>query len=72
MLIGEISKSETEKIRVQIKEYKGKRYIDCRLHFENEKGEWIPTKKGLTLNSETALKMVEYLQRASKGLEGQA
>jgi len=69
MLIGEISKSETEKICVQIQEYKGHKYIDCRIHFENEKGEWIPTKKGLTLNRETVLEMIEYLQRANKTLE---
>jgi len=70
MVIGEIQKSETEKICVQIQEYKGHKYIDCRIYFENETGEWIPTKKGLTLNRKTAVEMIDFLQKASKAMEG--
>ncbi|MBP6942295.1 MAG: transcriptional coactivator p15/PC4 family protein [Syntrophorhabdaceae bacterium] len=64
VLIGEIPRSETEKILIQIREYKERKYIDCRIHFENDKQEWIPTKKGITLNHDAAQNMIALLQKA--------
>jgi len=51
VLIGEIPRSETEKILIQVREYKERKYIDCRIHFENDKQEWIPMLVTLLLPS---------------------
>ena len=63
MEIGDISKGN-DKIIVAVKEFKGKEYIDIRIHFENDKGEWIPTKKGITIAPDNVDEMIRLLQEA--------
>ena len=70
MQIAEIEKNAKEKIRVSIEEYKGHKFVDCRVYFQDEAGEWRPTKKGIALNDDTIDKVIEALQKASKKLEG--
>jgi hypothetical protein len=65
MQIGEIQKGK-DKIIVTVKEFKGKQYIDLRTHFENDQGEWIPTKKGISLTPDNLDEMIEFLQKAKK------
>lgn len=71
MLIAEIPKNSLERIRVSIDEYKGHKLIDCRVHYQDGQGEWRPTKKGIALNAETILEVIEALQKARQTLEGE-
>jgi hypothetical protein len=48
-IIGEIERNETEKVIVQIKEFKGKQYVDFRIHYLADEEEWKPTRKGFTI-----------------------
>lgn len=70
MLIGEIEKNMKEKIRVSIEEYKGHKFVDCRVYWQDGGGGWKPSKKGIALNDETIDEVIEALQKASKALEG--
>lgn len=55
-------RSETEEIRLTLREYKGKQYIDIRIFFQpKDSAEMIPTKKGLTLT-------VPQIYELTKGL----
>ncbi len=65
MEIGEIPKGK-DKIIVTVKEFKGKQYIDIRTYFENDAGEWIPTKKGISLTPENLDDVIKILQQAKK------
>jgi hypothetical protein len=65
MQIGEIQKGK-DKIIVTVKEFKGKQYIDLRTHFENDQGEWIPTKKGISLTPDNLDDMIGFLQKAKE------
>ncbi|MGA2106814.1 MAG: transcriptional coactivator p15/PC4 family protein [Syntrophorhabdales bacterium] len=69
MMIGEIEKNAKEKIRVSIEEYKGHKYVDCRVYFQDEAREWHPTKKGIALNPDIIDEVIEALQKASEKLE---
>ena len=47
-VIGEIQKNKREKIIVSTNEYQGFKYVDLRVHYEDEvSGEYKPTKKGV-------------------------
>lgn len=70
MLLCEIEKNQKERIRVSIEEFRGTRFIDCRVYFEGEDGEWRPTKKGIALNCDSIDEVIEALQKARKRLEG--
>jgi hypothetical protein len=72
MLITEIDKNTKEKIRVSIDEFRGHKFISVRVYFEDDKGQWLPTKKGITLNGETIDPVIEALQKGSKKLENKS
>jgi len=69
MVISEIEKNLKEKIRVSIEEYRGTRFIDCRVYWEDDQGQWKPSKKGIALNGDSIIGVIEALQRASKELD---
>ncbi len=48
--IGEFANRIGERCKVTLKSYKGKQRVDVRVHFEDEDGEWQPTKKGLNIS----------------------
>jgi hypothetical protein len=70
MELGEIPKGK-DKIIVTAKEFKGKQYIDIRTYFENDAGEWIPTKKGISLTPENLDEIIKILQQAKKKMAQQ-
>lgn len=69
MLIAEIDKNMKERIRVSMEEYRGSRFIDLRVYWENDQGEWLPSKKGIALNKDCIERVINALQKASKELE---
>jgi hypothetical protein len=69
MIIGEIQKG-TDKIMVTVKEFKGKTYVDIRTYFENDQGEMVPTKKGVSLTPENLDDILKLLQDAKKAVAG--
>ncbi len=71
MEIGEIQKGK-DKIIVTVKEFKGKQYIDLRTYFQNDDGEWIPTKKGISLTPDNLDEMIQFLQKAKKAAPAKA
>ena len=47
----EIKKNSQEIIRVESKEYKGNKFLDCRVYFlDKDTNEYRPTKKGISFN----------------------
>jgi hypothetical protein len=68
MIIGEIQKG-TDKIMVTVKEFKGKTYVDIRTYFENDQGEMMPTKKGVSLTPENVDEILVLLQNAKKAVQ---
>jgi hypothetical protein len=69
MMIGEISKNSTEKIRVTISEYKGYTFLDVRVYYEDDQGEWKPTKKGITVSNENVEPLIKLLTEGKKKLK---
>jgi hypothetical protein len=67
-------KSATEQVRVERTSFKGREYINARIWFQDERGEWHPTQKGLTLTpelaEEVAQAMLEAARLDSPGYEG--
>jgi hypothetical protein len=49
-VVGEMDKGWNEKIIFGVTEFKGKSYANIRIYYEDDEGEWKPTKKGVTVN----------------------
>ncbi len=68
MLIGEIERGETEVLRVSMEEYKGRKYLDIRIYFADDAGEWKPTKKGVTVQTDRIADFIELINKALKAV----
>ena len=70
-LIAEFNKNSMEIIKVNLQEWRGKRYVDIRiwlLQDPTDKATEIATKKGITLNIELLPELIEALVKAQKVL----
>ena len=56
---------------MSIEEYRGTRFIDCRVYWEDDQGQWKPSKKGIALNGECINEVINALQKARKDLVGE-
>jgi len=54
----EIKKNNTEIIRIKQSEFKGNKFIDCRVFYEKD-GEYLPTKKGIAFSPAVTQKIIE-------------
>jgi hypothetical protein len=66
MVIGDIERSETEVLRISAEEYKGRKYVDIRIYFANDDGEWKPTKKGVTIQPDKVDTFLDLIKKASQ------
>ena len=60
--IHSFPKNAEEEVKLSIREYKGRRYLDLRIWYLAKEGEYHPTKKGVTLG-------LEFLPEVVRGLE---
>ena len=66
-IIGEIKKSAAESLRVQLVERNGKLKIDMRQYFRpDEDQDWLPTKKGITIDVGAWPDFKKVLERLDK------
>jgi len=52
LTVIEFTRNTRERIRLELSEYQGNHYVDIRTYYEDEDGEYKPTKKGITFKPE--------------------
>ena len=67
-VVAEMEKSWNEKIIFSLSEFKGKHYADIRIHYEDDEGEWKPTKKGVTIALERFMEFKENINKLAEYL----
>lgn len=66
-LISTVPRSATEQLQIAINEYKGKSYLDLRIHYTTDDGQtWLPTKKGVTCSPENLETLRDAIDEAMK------
>jgi hypothetical protein len=66
-VIGEIQKNKREKIIVSANEFKGYKYVDLRVHYnDGESAEYKPSKKGIAIKPELVEDIIKMIQEAAK------
>jgi len=66
--IGELERSQTEKIIVQLKSFRGRRYMDFRLYYLADEDEWRPTQTGITIRPDMWSQFKELVDEADSVL----
>jgi len=69
-VIAELEKNQKEKIRISIEEYRGSKFVDCRVFWEDQEGQWKPSRKGIALNGGCLGEVINALEKARKELAG--
>jgi len=73
-VVAKFERSSTEIVRASIKEFKTKKYIDLRIYYMDDQGEWKPTKKGISLATDFMPELkaaVEALEAGLKEMEAE-
>ena len=61
-----IQKNKTNYLLIESREYEGHPYIDVREFYDNEEGNPMPTKKGITFNPKLAEEVAEAILQTIK------
>jgi hypothetical protein len=67
---GRRGEEDSEQLKIQVREYEGKKYLDLRIFFRGREGDMLATKKGLTLRVKELDQAIAALQRARSILNG--
>ncbi len=65
-IIGEIQRNSMERIKVSVETYKDHTFIDLRTYFEDDQGEWRPTKKGITIQLDKIGDVIDLIKKADE------
>ena len=69
--LAEVGKSPVEVIRVSVKRFGTSRFADLRVYYMNDDGEYVPTRKGVTLplNVEVTEGLLDAVDRLNREAE---
>lgn len=71
MLIGKINDRNRQKLLVTIREVKGAKMIDLRVHHTGDDGELVATPAGVSLTLDQAERAIELLGEATRRISEQ-
>jgi hypothetical protein len=67
-LVARIPKNPTEEVRISLTSYRGHELIDFRVFFQDEQGEWRPTKRGVSLSVDAFTELRDAIGKAGEML----
>jgi hypothetical protein len=67
-LVARIAKNPTEEVRVSLTSYRGHDLVDIRVFFQDEQGEWRPTKRGVSLSVDSFAELRDAVVKAEEML----
>ncbi len=62
-------KNARERLRIDVKTYKGKTYLDCRVWFIGQDGEYYPSSKGFMVRPEMAPELLRGIDLAARSID---
>lgn len=64
-IVHSFRKNDVEEVRVTLRQYKERVYVDIRIFFESQ-GQFLPRNKGLTLSAEFLPELKRGIEKAVK------
>lgn len=56
-------------VRISLSEFQGRQYVGARIYYMDDRGDWKPTRKGITLTPEMMVQVHEAIGEALAELE---
>jgi len=67
-VVSSFERNATEQVRATLKEFRGKRYLDLRIYYQDDAGEWKPTRKGVSLSTDFMPELKEAVLSLERAL----
>jgi hypothetical protein len=61
--LTDIKRNDTEIVRVSKREFKGHEFLDLRIYYQDDEGDYKPTKKGITINPKLVDELIDALNK---------
>jgi len=61
--LTDIKRNDTEIVRVSKREFKGHEFLDLRIYYQDDEGNYKPTKKGITINPKLVDELIDALNK---------
>ncbi len=71
MPIMDIARSDSERLRVTVSQYRGRTFIDLRVWYSAEGGEYKPSGKGVTIRPNQVPEILQGLRLAAEAIDPQ-
>ncbi|RQV69424.1 hypothetical protein DF024_00415 [Burkholderia cenocepacia] len=65
----DVHRSASERLRVQLRQYRGREFLDVRCWYLDSDGEYRPSQKGVTLNPSQLAELVQALMIAGRAFD---
>jgi hypothetical protein len=65
----DVHRSPSERLRVQLRQYRGREFLDVRCWYLADDGEYRPSQKGVTLNPSQLAELVQALMIAGRAFD---
>ncbi|HDP77586.1 MAG TPA: transcriptional coactivator p15 [Mesotoga infera] len=59
----DIKRNDSEIVRVSKREFKGHEFLDLRIYYQDDEGDYKPTKKGITINPKLVDELIDALNK---------
>ena len=59
----DIKRNDTEIVRVSKREFRGHEFLDLRIYYQDDEGDYKPTKKGITINPKLVDELIDALNK---------
>jgi len=67
-LVHTFPKNPLEEIHASVTVYKGKQYVDLRVYYKGDDGEYHPSKKGLTISLDLFPELEEAMKKLREAI----
>jgi len=61
--LTDIKRNDSEIVRVSKREFKGHEFLDLRIYYQDDEGDYKPTKKGITINPKLVDELIDALNK---------
>jgi len=71
-VIDSFKRNATEEVRATLRTYRGRQYMDVRIYYLDDAGEFKPTKKGINLSVELLGELTRMMENLAKAVQADA
>jgi len=68
-VIDSFKRNATEEVRATLRTYRGRQYMDVRIYYLDDAGEFKPTKKGINLSVELLGELTRMMGNLAKAVQ---